>query len=96
MVFSWFLGLFLFFGTLVHLTLDEVYSVNVFGLSVKKSFGTAFKFFDRKQIWWYVGLYALVVVMLMFAPNFKLFWQTITDPISWMILKGNLLPKAFS
>lgn len=95
-VFSWFLGLFLFFGTLVHLTLDEVYSVNVFGLSVKKSFGTAFKFFDRKQIWWYVGLYALLVVMLMFAPNFKLFWQTITDPISWMILKGNLLPKAFS
>ena len=44
----------------------------------------------------FTSLFPLLVVMLMFAPNFKLFWQTITDPISWMILKGNLLPKAFS
>lgn len=93
-VVSWFFGLFLLFGALVHLVLDEIYSVNVFGLSVKKSFGTALKVFSRDQMWWYIGLYALVVVMLMFAPNFKVFWSTITDPISWIILHDNLLPNA--
>lgn len=92
-VFSWFLGLFLFFGALVHLILDEMYSVNVFGLSVKKSFGTALKFFDRHHIGWYVGLYAVLILMLVFAPPYHIFWQTLTDPISWSMLKHNALPS---
>lgn len=93
-VLSWFLGGFLFFGSLVHLILDEVYSVNVFGLRLKKSFGTALKVFDSQQKWWYVGLYTLILLLLLFAPNFHLFWQTVTDPISWLILKDNLMPTS--
>ena len=91
-VFSWFLGAFLLFGALVHLVLDEAYSVNVLGLSVKKSFGTALKFFRVQQLWWYVGLYVILLLMIIFAPPFKLFWQTLNDPISWLILKKNFLP----
>lgn len=95
-VISWFLGLFLLFGALIHLLLDEIFSVNLLGLSVKKSFGTAFKVFDVKQTWWYVGLYALLAVMIVFAPPFKVFWHTLNDPISWFILKKNLLPTGMA
>lgn len=91
-VVSWFLGAFLWFGALVHLLLDEIYSVNIFGLRLKKSFGTALKVFERKHARWYMGLYVLLAVMLVFAPPFTLFWQTLTDPISWRILHANLLP----
>lgn len=92
-VFSWFVGLFLFFGSMIHLLLDEIYSVNVFGLKLKKSFGTALKVFEPSKSGWYVGLYLGVIVLLVFAPPFKVFWQTLTDPISWLILQKNLLPK---
>lgn len=90
-VFSWFLGLFLFFGTIIHLILDEIYSVNFLNLKVKKSFGTALKFFSFKQVGWYVGLYVLLIVMLVLAPPFHLFWQTLTDPMSWSLLKSAIL-----
>lgn len=93
-VLSWFLGLFLFFGSIVHLLLDEVYSVNVFGLRLKKSFGTALKVFTRKQLGWYVGLYALLAVMLYFAPPWRVFWGDLTDPITWLLLQKSLLPSS--
>lgn len=93
---SWFIGLFLLFGTLVHLLLDEMFSVNVFGLKLKKSFGTAFKFFSIAQWHWYVALYLILGIMLWLAPPFQVFWHTITDPISWLILKKSLLPHGLS
>jgi hypothetical protein len=40
---SWFSGLFVFLGGLVHLTLDEMYSVDLANKRIKKSFGTAFR-----------------------------------------------------
>lgn len=90
---SWLMGLFLWCGALLHLLLDEMFSVNVFGLKLKKSFGSAFKFFDFQQPAWYIGLYALLGAMLYMAPPFSVFWHTLTDPVSWLILKSALLPK---
>ena len=95
-VISWFLGLFLMFGAIVHLLLDEMFSVNLLGLSVKKSFGTAFKVFKFDQVGWYLGLYAVLAALIVFAPPFKVFWQTLQDPISWLILKKNILPTAIN
>lgn len=92
-VFSWFLGLFLFGGTMVHLLLDEIYSVNIFGMRLKKSFGTAFKLFNKQQKFWYLGLYSILLLLIIFAPPFKLFWQIVTDGISWQIFQHNFLPK---
>ena len=84
------------FGAIVHLLLDEMFSVNLLGLSVKKSFGTAFKVFKFDQIGWYLGLYAILAALIVFAPPFKVFWQTLQDPISWLILKKNILPTAIN
>ncbi len=66
---SWFFGGFLFMGALVHLVLDEIYSVNVLGLKLKKSSGTAFKFFESKKSLQYTILYMIVVALFWYAPD---------------------------
>lgn len=66
---SWLCGLFLFLGALVHLVLDELFSINVLGLKVKRSFGTAFKFFERKKALAYFGLYGLVALLWYLCPS---------------------------
>lgn len=38
-----------FIGFITHLVLDEAYSVNLMDARLKKSFGTAFKFYDKKN-----------------------------------------------
>ncbi|MDX1464859.1 MAG: metal-dependent hydrolase [Halomonas sp.] len=46
---AWAQGLALVLGTLIHLLLDELYSVDLVGTRIKRSFGTAFKLFDYRQ-----------------------------------------------
>lgn len=91
---SWFLGLFVFFGSLVHLILDEIYSVNVFGLKLKRSFGTALKLFDPQHKKLYLILYGIMGLLVIFSPPFTLFWQALTEPTHWQGLAQDLLPKS--
>lgn len=60
---SWLLGLFLMGGYLVHLTLDELYSVDFTGARIKRSFGTALKPLDMQQL----PASALVVIATLLA-----------------------------
>ncbi|MGC3874637.1 metal-dependent hydrolase [Halomonas sp. GXIMD04776] len=46
---SWAHGLALVIGAVIHLLLDECYSVDLVGARVKRSFGTALKLFDYHQ-----------------------------------------------
>lgn len=46
---AWAQGLALVLGCLIHLLLDELYSVDLVGARIKRSFGTAFKLFDYRQ-----------------------------------------------
>lgn len=75
---SWLFGVMLFVGALIHLLLDEVFSINVYGLKLKKSAGTAFKFFERKKSLQYLCLYALLVAMIYVAPPYQDFWRELT------------------
>ncbi len=61
--FSLIAGFFIFFGFMVHLVLDEIFSINVLGLEVKRSFGSALKFYAKNNILGTVLLYALIVMM---------------------------------
>jgi LexA-binding, inner membrane-associated putative hydrolase len=47
---SWLSGLFIGFGFIVHLLLDEVYSVDLSNRRMKKSFGTALKLYSYKNL----------------------------------------------
>lgn len=62
---SWYIGMFIFYGYLIHLLLDEIYSVNFVNAKINKSFGTAFKLFNRD--------YKSVIIFYMFAA--LLFYQ---------------------
>ncbi|WP_432741144.1 metal-dependent hydrolase [Methylobacter sp. G7] len=47
---AWLNGVFIAFGFIVHLLLDELYSTNLSNLRMKKSFGTALKLFSYNNI----------------------------------------------
>lgn len=47
---SWLSGLFISFGFIVHLLLDEVYSVDLSNRRMKKSFGTALKLYSYNNM----------------------------------------------
>ncbi|MPW64427.1 metal-dependent hydrolase [Moraxella catarrhalis] len=66
---SWLFGAVLFMGALIHLLLDEIYSVNIYGLRLKKSAGTAFKFFEIKKPFSYIFLYLIILVLIYVAPS---------------------------
>ena len=72
---SWLFGGFLFVGSLVHLILDELYSVDIWGLKLKKSSGTAFKFFESNKPISYAVLYAALGLLWVFAPEYETAWQ---------------------
>ncbi|HET8791747.1 MAG TPA: metal-dependent hydrolase [Modicisalibacter sp.] len=46
---AWAQGLALVFGSLIHLLLDEIYSVDLVGARIKRSFGTALKLFAYRE-----------------------------------------------
>jgi len=59
---------FIFYGFIIHLLLDEVYSVNLEGMKLKRSFGTAFKFYEKNNVKGTLLLYFLIVVTYFFTP----------------------------
>lgn len=48
-VVAWMAGLFVFCGYVIHLVLDEAYSVDITGARIKRSFGSALKLFDSNS-----------------------------------------------
>ena len=46
---AWSIGFFVFFGYNLHLILDEAFAVDLGNISVKRSFGTAFKLVDYRN-----------------------------------------------
>lgn len=90
---SWLYGLFLFIGSLVHLGLDEAYSVDLLNRRLKRSSGTAMKLYQHKQRPYYVALYVLIAASIFIAPPFTPFWHRVSDPITWWLLKQGLLPQ---
>ncbi|WP_084349614.1 metal-dependent hydrolase [Moraxella oblonga] len=89
---SWLFGVFLFFGGLVHLLLDEIYSVNVLNVSLKRSAGTAFKFYERKKPWRYFILYTLIAVLVFFAPDYHDTWRVMKALAISLFELGEKLP----
>ncbi|MGO1297162.1 MAG: metal-dependent hydrolase [Vibrio sp.] len=55
---AWGIGAFVFLGATIHLILDEIYSIELSGMRIKRSFGTALKLTD-----WGEPLASLVLVI---------------------------------
>lgn len=68
--FSWISGLFIGLGVIVHLILDECYSVNLGNFYLKRSFGTAFKLFSVQYLHASVVMLIACILLYIYIPTF--------------------------
>jgi hypothetical protein len=90
---AWLAGGFMLVGYLVHLTLDEIYSVDVMDTRIKASFGTALKLWDGKHLGHSAAMAVATGLLFMGTPSSRPFVEGITSPALWSGLKQQLLPK---
>ena len=90
---AWLGGGFLLIGFLTHLILDEMYSVDVLGNHIKKSFGTAFKPIDMRNPAGSVAMVVAAVALLFLTPSISVFYDGITSRPMWASLQQRLLPR---
>ncbi|TCO83658.1 LexA-binding, inner membrane-associated putative hydrolase [Plasticicumulans lactativorans] len=76
---AWLAGLFIGFGFLVHLLLDECFSVDLLGRRLKRSFGTALSLGDPRQPLATLAVYAAAALLWSLAPPAPLLWEALTD-----------------
>ena len=67
-LFSLMCGIFLFMGFIIHLILDELISLNAFGMSFKKSLGSALKIYDKNNLIGSIVLYLLIIILQILYP----------------------------
>lgn len=90
---AWLAGGFMFMGYMVHLVLDEIYSVDVMGTRIKRSFGTALKFYDGRRIDHSIAMAVATVAVLMLTPPTKTFVDGMSSRNMWSGLRQRLLPQ---
>lgn len=83
---SWLIALFIFSGFVLHLLLDEIYSVDFMGHRLKRSFGTALKLLDTKKSFSSGLLFAGTVLMWFFTPESGQFLDTLTSKETYQII----------
>ncbi len=90
---AWLAGGFMLIGYLVHLTLDEIYSVDVMDTRIKASFGTALKLWDGNRIGHSVIMAAATAGLFFVTPSSTTFVEGIGTPGLWSDLKSRMLPR---
>jgi hypothetical protein len=90
---AWLAGGFMFIGYLTHLILDEIYSVNLLGQRLKRSFGSAMKLFDSHKPGESATVATLAIILFLLAPPSKPFVEGISSKQLWSGLQQRLLPR---
>lgn len=90
---AWLAAAFMFVGFLVHLVLDEVYSVDVADRRLKNSFGTALKLVDRRYPYATAGMAGALALAIWLAPSPSAFVAGLSSRDMWAGLNEQLLPK---
>ena len=84
---SWMAGLFIFGGSILHLLLDEICSLNILGGRTKKSAGTAFKFGSMGDAKSTLFIYILIVFLFIASPEYKPFFSVVFDANTYQHLE---------
>lgn len=90
---AWLAAGFMMIGYITHLTLDEIYSVDVMDTRIKASFGTALKLFDARHVAASLAMAAATAAAIMVSPPTKMFVDGISSKSLWTGLQGRLLPS---
>lgn len=90
---SWMTGFFIFFGFVVHLLLDELYSVDFMNHRLKNSFGTALKIIDYKN--YQTSTLMIIAAMITFymTPSADSFIALLADSHTYQDVIHNFLPQ---
>ena len=88
---SWFVALFVFSGFIIHLILDELYSVDFMGHRLKRSFGTALKLFEKKEKLSSAVMIGAILLALFFVPDYRQFIDTITSVETYRVIAERFL-----
>lgn len=89
---SWLIASFVFLGFILHLLLDEIYSVDFMGRRLKRSFGTALKLVDTKEVIGSTIIVASIILTWFFTPKATEFIGTISSPETYRVISHRLLP----
>jgi len=87
---SWLTGTFVFLGFILHLLLDEIYSVDFMGHRLKRSFGTAFKLIDSKEHISSVVIIVSIFVVWFLTPDINPFLDTMTSAETYKVILQRL------
>ncbi len=90
---SWFYGLFVFLGYVLHLLLDETYAVDFSNSPKPRSIGGAFKFFDYKNLKASALMTVLVVGAFYIAPSHKEFLDILSDKDTYSDIMAGITPE---
>jgi membrane-bound metal-dependent hydrolase YbcI (DUF457 family) len=90
---AWLAAGFLFVGYLTHLILDEIYSVDVMGTHIKKSFGTALKFIDARHPAATSAMVVAGALLFLILPSTHTFVDGVSSRSMWAGLEQRLLPQ---
>lgn len=83
---SWFLALFLGFGYCIHLLLDEIFGVDFMNVTIKRSFGTAFKLFDYRNMATSALMAIAVIALFFLTPSYAEFVSILFDGDTYLTL----------
>ena len=87
---AWMIGSFVCLGFVIHLVLDEVYSVDLGGARIKRSFGTALKVWDYDDRLRSGILLVAMLILVAFLPVPHQFWHVINDPSAYNDIVSHL------
>ncbi len=90
---AWLGGVFVTYGYLVHLGLDEAYSVNLFGMRTKRSLGTALKLWSPSNHAASIYVYLACAGALFLAPDHSEFKRMMSSPQTYAHISERLLPR---
>ena len=90
---AWLAAGFMFVGFMVHLVLDEIYSVDVMDTRIKASFGTALKLIDAKHPGHTAAMLAATVLLAFVAPSPATFLNGVSERSLWAELQQRMLPR---
>jgi len=90
---GWLAAGFMFVGYLTHLTLDEIYSVDVMDTRLKASFGTALKLLDRRHPRASAAMVAATALAIWASPSTGTFVEGISSRKMWASVQHRLLPE---
>jgi len=89
---AWNSGAFIGIGYVVHLSLDELFSVDLHNKRMKKSFGTALKLVS-KDLGNNLVMAVFLCAFIQYAPPVKAYWQTVNRAMIKHNLQQKWLPR---